>query len=183
MAKKKFTVEQKDVIDRHLDVIEAMEEEYNSTSDAIKVGNLQRCIRLLRILQDMGYIYEGTGPLATHARHKGNIPNPPAARKARVEAKPAVVEVTPQDPGSFEGESEGTIDSPATPGDSPKDQAEDLVVVCGVFIHPAAEDNKKIYDYNYQATKDAIASAMSGKPSVDEMLAGKDEAEHPFRGF
>ena len=65
----------------------------------------------------------------------------------------------------------------------PKDQAEDLVLVCGVFIHPAAEDNKKIYDYNYQATKDAIASAMSGKPSVDEVLAGKDEAEHPFRGF
>ena len=65
----------------------------------------------------------------------------------------------------------------------PKDQAEDLVIVCGVFIHPAAEDNKKIYDFNYQATKDAIASAMGGKPSVDEVLAGKDEAEHPFKGF
>ena len=28
----------------------------------------------------------------------------------------------------------------------PQDQAEDLVCVCGVFIHPEAEDNKKIYD-------------------------------------
>ena len=65
----------------------------------------------------------------------------------------------------------------------PKDQAEDLVIVCGVFIHWEAEDSKKIYDYNYQATKDAIASAMAGKPSADEMLAGKDEAAHPFRGF
>ncbi len=65
----------------------------------------------------------------------------------------------------------------------PKDQAEDLVVVCGVFIHWEAEDDKKIYEYNYQATKDAIASAMAGKPSADEMLAGKDEAAHPFRGF
>lgn len=64
-----------------------------------------------------------------------------------------------------------------------KDQAEDLVIVCGVFIHPGAEDDKKIYDYNYTATKDAISSAMTGKPSVDEMLAGKEEAAHPFRGF
>jgi 5,6,7,8-tetrahydromethanopterin hydro-lyase len=65
----------------------------------------------------------------------------------------------------------------------PKSQAEDLVIVCGVFIHPAAEDNKKIYQYNYTATKQSIASAMASKPSVDEMVAGKDRAEHPFKGF
>ena len=65
----------------------------------------------------------------------------------------------------------------------PKDQAEDLVIVCGVFIHPAAADNKKIYDYNYDATKLAIQCAMTGKPSADEMLAGKDSASHPFKGF
>ena len=29
----------------------------------------------------------------------------------------------------------------------------------------------------------AIADAMEGKPTVEEMLAGKDEAAHPFRGF
>jgi len=63
-----------------------------------------------------------------------------------------------------------------------QDQCEDLVIVCGVFIHPAAEDNKKIYDYNYTATKDAISNAMTGKPSAAEMLEGK-ESEHPFRGF
>jgi len=68
-------------------------------------------------------------------------------------------------------------------GTIPKDKAEDLVIVCGVFIHPAAEDDKKIYDYNYQATVDAIASAMASKPSADEMIAGKDKAAHPFRGF
>lgn len=64
-----------------------------------------------------------------------------------------------------------------------KDQCEDLVIVCGVFIHPEAEDDKKIYDFNYEATKMAIANAMSGKPAVDEMLEGKDAAAHPFRGF
>ena len=65
----------------------------------------------------------------------------------------------------------------------PKSDAESLVIVCGVFIHWLAVDDKKIYDYNYQATMEAIASAMKGKPSVDEMLAGKDKAAHPFRGF
>ncbi len=65
----------------------------------------------------------------------------------------------------------------------PKDQAESLVIVCGVFIHPAAEDNQKIYKYNYEATKDAIANAMKNKPSADEMIAQKETAQHPFKGF
>lgn len=65
----------------------------------------------------------------------------------------------------------------------PKDQCEDLVIVCGVFIHKAAKDNKKIYDYNYEATKLSIARAMKGEPSADEMVAGKDKAAHPFKGF
>ncbi len=62
----------------------------------------------------------------------------------------------------------------------PKDQCEDLVIVCGVFIHWEAEDSDKIFEYNLQATKEAIASAMAGKPTADEMLAGKDR-EHPYR--
>lgn len=65
----------------------------------------------------------------------------------------------------------------------PKDQAEELVIVCGVFIHPQAEDDEKIYNYNYQATKDAIAAAMQGKPTADDMIAKKDSASHPFKGF
>ena len=63
-----------------------------------------------------------------------------------------------------------------------KGDTENLVIVCGVFIHPGAEDDKKIYDYNYEATKMAISSAMTGKPTADEMIAGKEEV-HPFRGF
>jgi 5,6,7,8-tetrahydromethanopterin hydro-lyase len=65
----------------------------------------------------------------------------------------------------------------------PKNKAEDLVIVCGVFIHWQAADDKKIYQYNYDATKMAIANAMQGKPTADEMIAGKEKAVHPFRGF
>ena len=65
----------------------------------------------------------------------------------------------------------------------PKDQAEDLCITCGVFIHWEAADDKKIYEYNYEATKMAIANAMNGSPTADEMVAQKEEAAHPFRGF
>ena len=62
----------------------------------------------------------------------------------------------------------------------PKDQAENLVIVCGVFIHWDANDDKKIYEYNKEATKLSIARAMKNEPSVDEMVAKKDSAKHPF---
>lgn len=64
----------------------------------------------------------------------------------------------------------------------PKDKAEDLVIVCGVFIHWEASDNKKIFDYNYEAVKTAISRAMTGTPKVDELLTKRNE-KHPFAGF
>src|SRR5947209_4613211 len=44
----------------------------------------------------------------------------------------------------------------------PANQADNLVIVCGVFIHPEANDDGKIFEYNYAATKEAIARAMKG---------------------
>ena len=64
----------------------------------------------------------------------------------------------------------------------PKDQAEKLCIVCGVFIHWEAADDKKIFQYNYDATKLSIARAMKSEPSADEMIAKKDSAKHPFSG-
>ncbi|MCA9079591.1 MAG: formaldehyde-activating enzyme [Planctomycetaceae bacterium] len=62
----------------------------------------------------------------------------------------------------------------------PKDQAESLCIVCGVFIHWDAADDSKIYQYNYEATKLSIERAMKDEPSADEMLAKKDSSSHPF---
>jgi 5,6,7,8-tetrahydromethanopterin hydro-lyase len=64
----------------------------------------------------------------------------------------------------------------------PKDQVDDLVMIVGVFIHWDAEDDKKIYDYNYEATKLAIARAFNGEPSIDKVLADTPAARHPFAG-
>ncbi|MCA9087672.1 MAG: formaldehyde-activating enzyme [Planctomycetaceae bacterium] len=62
----------------------------------------------------------------------------------------------------------------------PKDQAESLCIVCGVFIHWEAADDKKIYQYNYEATKLSLERAMKGEPSAEEMVAKKGSASHPF---
>lgn len=62
----------------------------------------------------------------------------------------------------------------------PRDQAEKLVIVCGVFIHWEASDDQKIYQYNYEATKLSLERAMRNEPSADEMLAKKGAAAHPF---
>jgi 5,6,7,8-tetrahydromethanopterin hydro-lyase len=62
----------------------------------------------------------------------------------------------------------------------PKDRAEDWVVLVGVFIHWDAKDNKKIYDYNYRATKESIARALRETPTVDEVTSKRNQAKHPF---
>jgi len=71
------------------------------------------------------------------------------------------------------------VDSVAA-GVIPKDKADDYCVMAGVFIHWEASDDTKIYDYNYQATKEAIQRAMAKKPSVDEVLSGSKTAKHPY---
>ncbi len=65
----------------------------------------------------------------------------------------------------------------------PKDIVEDIVINVSVFIDPSAEDYRKIYQYNYGATKLAIRRAMEGYPSIKKVLAEKDRGTHPIMGF
>lgn len=65
----------------------------------------------------------------------------------------------------------------------PKAQAEDLVLIVSVFIHPDAKDYDAIYRYNYGATKLAIKRAMEEFPSIDKVLYEKDRSTHPIMGF
>lgn len=58
-------------------------------------------------------------------------------------------------------------------------EADNLVIVCGVFIAPSANSNQKIYKNNYEATKLAIARAMKNEPKIDEIIAQKG-TKHPF---
>jgi 5,6,7,8-tetrahydromethanopterin hydro-lyase len=71
------------------------------------------------------------------------------------------------------------VDSVAD-GTIPKGDVDNLAVVVGVFIHWQASDNKKIYDYNYRATKEAVERAMKGLPNVDSVVSQRQTAKHPF---
>jgi len=65
----------------------------------------------------------------------------------------------------------------------PKDKVEDWVIVCSVFVHPNAKDYRKIYHYNYGATKLALKRALTKYPSLDKIMYDKDRAKHPIMGF
>ena len=62
----------------------------------------------------------------------------------------------------------------------PISEADDIFISVGVFIHWDANDDKKIQDYNYQATKEAIARAVRGEPKASEVVAKRNSVSHPF---
>ncbi|MEM2106919.1 MAG: bifunctional 5,6,7,8-tetrahydromethanopterin hydro-lyase/3-hexulose-6-phosphate synthase [Candidatus Bathyarchaeia archaeon] len=65
----------------------------------------------------------------------------------------------------------------------PKDVVEDWVVLCSVFVHPEAKDYRKIYQYNYGATKLALRRALNKYPPLEKIMFDKDRARHPVMGF
>ena len=65
-------------------------------------------------------------------------------------------------------------------GTIPTDEADDLYICVGVFIHWEAEDDNKIQDYNYEATKMSIKNAVNGSPTAAEVVAQKDASAHPY---
>ena len=65
-------------------------------------------------------------------------------------------------------------------GTIPADEADDLFISVGVFIHWQAEDDSLIEKFNYQATREAIQRAVAGTPTAAEVVAAKGTAKHPF---
>ncbi|SEJ93078.1 formaldehyde-activating enzyme [Paraburkholderia diazotrophica] len=65
-------------------------------------------------------------------------------------------------------------------GTIPKEEADDLFICVGVFIHWEAEDDKKIQEFNYKATREALQRAVAGEPNAAEVVSKKSSAAHPF---
>lgn len=65
-------------------------------------------------------------------------------------------------------------------GTIPADEADDLYVCVGVFIHWEAADDAKIQQYNYEATKLALERAIRGTPTAREVTEQRKSASHPF---
>ena len=62
----------------------------------------------------------------------------------------------------------------------PVAEADNLFICVGVFILWDAKDDQKIQDFNYQATKEAIARAVNGEPTPAYVVAQRNIAKHPF---
>lgn len=62
----------------------------------------------------------------------------------------------------------------------PADEADNLFICVGVFIHWDATDDKKIQEYNYTATKESIARAVRGEPTTAQVMASYKTAKHPY---
>jgi 5,6,7,8-tetrahydromethanopterin hydro-lyase len=65
-------------------------------------------------------------------------------------------------------------------GTIPAAEADDIFICVGVFVHWQAEDEAKIQDFNYQATKEAIQRAVTGEPKAAEVLQKKGSIAHPY---
>jgi len=77
------------------------------------------------------------------------------------------------------GVARGVVDA-VSEGIIPQDQVENLCIIVGVFIHWDASDDKKIFDWNREATKLSVARAMGAEPSAQQVVDGAAEARHPF---
>ena len=66
-------------------------------------------------------------------------------------------------------------------GTIPMDEADNVFISVGVFIHWLAEDDKKIQDFNYRAVKESISRAVNRLPTPAETVAKKDSSAHPFQ--
>jgi 5,6,7,8-tetrahydromethanopterin hydro-lyase len=66
-------------------------------------------------------------------------------------------------------------------GTIPMEEADDLFLCVGVFIHWLAEDDKKIQDYNYRAVKESIKRAVARDPSPASVVERKASVVHPFQ--
>ena len=65
-------------------------------------------------------------------------------------------------------------------GTIPAAEADDLFICVGVFIHWQADDDKKIQQFNYEATKQALKRAVAGEPTAHQALEQYEKASHPF---
>lgn len=71
----------------------------------------------------------------------------------------------------------------AEEGIIPQGKLDDWLIIVSVFVHPGAKNDRRIYSYNYSATKLALKRALSNYPPYDKILYDKDRAKHPILGF
>ncbi|TCT05653.1 formaldehyde-activating enzyme [Aquabacter spiritensis] len=75
--------------------------------------------------------------------------------------------------------SKAVVDS-VEDGTIPVEEADDIFICVGVFIHWDAADDARIQEFNYVATRQAIARAVAGEPKAADVLERAKTAHHPL---
>jgi 4-hydroxy-tetrahydrodipicolinate synthase len=73
------------------------------------------------------------------------------------------------------------IDLSIEDGFLPRAILDDIALIVNAFVHPAASIARRVAFNNYKATRHAIRKALEGRPRVEELIAEKASARHPFR--
>lgn len=66
-------------------------------------------------------------------------------------------------------------------GTIPASEADDVFICVGVFIDHKADIDERIQEWNYQATKQAIKSAVKGEPKAADVVKNYKTSAHPFQ--
>ena len=67
----------------------------------------------------------------------------------------------------------------------PKDRANDLGIICSVWLNPGAAtdenlDHEALFDIHRRAMKESIRKAMDNEPSIDWLLENQDRVTHKY---
>jgi 4-hydroxy-tetrahydrodipicolinate synthase len=97
---------------------------------------------------------------------------------------PTVTIRTDKQRGLFERAAAGVklaIELSVEDGFLPESILDDVALIVNAFVHPAASIAKRVEFNNYKAARHAIRKAVEGRPTVEELIAEKASARHPFR--
>ena len=192
---KEFNVDFKEIVDRiPTDLVELLEEPQGPTyligESLVGEGNEVAHIDLMigdkdgpigqAFANGMTSLSAGHTPLLAVIR-----PNLPP--KPHTLIVPKVTVKNMEDTGKIFGPAQAAVakaiaDS-SEEGIIPAEKLDSWVIICSVFIHPQATDFRKIYQYNYGATKMALQRALKNYPSLEKIIYEKDRSKHPIMGF
>jgi bifunctional enzyme Fae/Hps len=192
---KEFNVDFKEIVDRMpTNVVDDADKESGSVyligESLVGEGNEVAHIDLMigdkdgpvgqAFANGMAHLSQGHTPLLAVIR-----PNLPP--KPHTLIVPKVTVKNMEDTGKIFGPAQAAVakavaDS-AEEGIIPADKLDAWVIICSVFIHPQATDYRKIYQYNYGATKMALQRALKNYPSLEKIIYEKDRSKHPIMGF
>jgi 5,6,7,8-tetrahydromethanopterin hydro-lyase len=77
------------------------------------------------------------------------------------------------------GIARGVLDAVAD-GVVPAGEVDELLLIAAVWVDWGAADEQEVYLANAEATMDALASSVEGRPAIEELLALRSQPENPF---